>query len=1174
MKGNTVNIVSKKLSGFFLALIIALGTVAVPVFSNDSLALETTGNATFDKFINDSRWTNGASWGYKGPEISSWSSVQCCAYVADFVKYCYNEDRPFRDQYEYHNANNISAGDVIRMGSEAIYPYRTHYIVVLKRSGNSLYTAEGNWGERVRIGWNYTILDANRIDGISYKFADGAAYHYGSPVNNGGGTSLPTKKYEPASDFYAFIVRPDVWKAIDSNSSNNVQITTSSNSDAESACMWRFEKQDTGAYAIFNQKNGYCLDASGGGTSNGTNVITYKEYVGGKNQQWLLYDSGAGTVIKSANCDLVLDCSGGYSSPGTNIQIWEYNGTQAQRFNVYVVAKRYDLPSEQAYAYLIRHTPWLHLENSANANVQIAASGNDSMDPKQVWQFTHQPDGSYMIDSAYRSGYVSIYMAADASLSNGANVLTADYSSIKPANNTHWYVYKLQEEYGANLIFRVKNREQVLNCTGSSRSSNVTVTSFNLAQGQKFSVWFLSQDNRVYSRPGNPNAPTVTAPSSALAGADINISWTSSPLKNADFDTRAYRVEILDADGKIVNSVTTTSLSVTRKIETAGTYSIRVRAINTEYPGDSISSVSAVKTVAVSNPVKALTSSMISSVPDQVYIGSALTPAVTVKDGTATLKSGTDYTVAYSDNVNAGEGVITVTGKGSYTGTVTVKFKIVKATYTVTLSRVVNGNATLSKTTACEGDEIVVSYSPNTGFFFDCIKVNGSAISGNKFKMPAKNTTVEVLFKDPTFKLSTNVTGEGTVTLSKNFASAGEEITVTAVPAEGYRLESIEVNGSAIEGNKFTMPFKNCTVDVTFKKTDAHNLTKVPAKSATCTAAGNTAYYVCEDPDCGCKKFYSDKEGTVEISAEDTVVPATGHKLEKVSTVAATCTSEGKAAHWKCSKCNKLFLDSEGKTEVTSENLVIDALGHDKEHLEHHKAVKETHLKDGNIEFYVCPGCGKLFADSDCKNEIQLKDTIIPRKGAAELGEVATVDGLKYMVTLPFTDGSGTVSLCGVETSAEYVSVPETVEIKDAVYTVNRISSKAFYGDKTVKSVYIGSTVVNIDASAFCGCSNLIRVSGGENLKTIGANAFSHCTKLKTFVISSKVLSKIGPTCFYKDSKLKTIYIRNTTKLTKAGVKKSLKGSSVKKIKVKKSKVSAYKKYFKKSVSGKSVKVR
>ncbi|MCB6994430.1 hypothetical protein LI177_13165 [bacterium 210820-DFI.6.37] len=71
-------------------------------------------------------------------------------------------------------------------------------------------------------------------------------------------------------------------------------------------------------------------------------------------------------------------------------------------------------------------------------------------------------------------------------------------------------------------------------------------------------------------------------------------------------------------------------------------------------------------------------------VPAQTYTGKALTPAVTVKDGSKTLKNGTDYTVTYSNNVNAGTGKVTITGKGNYTGSVTKTFTIAKAKQTIT----------------------------------------------------------------------------------------------------------------------------------------------------------------------------------------------------------------------------------------------------------------------------------------------------------------------------------------------------------------------------------------------------------------------------------------------------------------------------------------------------------
>ena len=58
------------------------------------------------------------------------------------------------------------------------------------------------------------------------------------------------------------------------------------------------------------------------------------------------------------------------------------------------------------------------------------------------------------------------------------------------------------------------------------------------------------------------------------------------------------------------------------------------------------------------------------------YDGKAKTPSITVKVGENVLVEGTDYTVAYSNNVNSGIASVTVTGIGNYTGTIKKEFKI------------------------------------------------------------------------------------------------------------------------------------------------------------------------------------------------------------------------------------------------------------------------------------------------------------------------------------------------------------------------------------------------------------------------------------------------------------------------------------------------------------------
>ena len=58
------------------------------------------------------------------------------------------------------------------------------------------------------------------------------------------------------------------------------------------------------------------------------------------------------------------------------------------------------------------------------------------------------------------------------------------------------------------------------------------------------------------------------------------------------------------------------------------------------------------------------------------YNGVPRTPAAILTDNGKTLKKGTDYTVSYKDNINAGTAKVIIKGKGKYTGTVTKTFTI------------------------------------------------------------------------------------------------------------------------------------------------------------------------------------------------------------------------------------------------------------------------------------------------------------------------------------------------------------------------------------------------------------------------------------------------------------------------------------------------------------------
>ena len=66
----------------------------------------------------------------------------------------------------------------------------------------------------------------------------------------------------------------------------------------------------------------------------------------------------------------------------------------------------------------------------------------------------------------------------------------------------------------------------------------------------------------------------------------------------------------------------------------------------------------------------------VAAIGDQTYTGSAISPAVTVKNQNQLLVLGTDYSVEYGQNTDAGTANVKVTGMGAYTGSVNTTFTI------------------------------------------------------------------------------------------------------------------------------------------------------------------------------------------------------------------------------------------------------------------------------------------------------------------------------------------------------------------------------------------------------------------------------------------------------------------------------------------------------------------
>ena len=115
------------------------------------------------------------------------------------------------------------------------------------------------------------------------------------------------------------------------------------------------------------------------------------------------------------------------------------------------------------------------------------------------------------------------------------------------------------------------------------------------------------------------------------------------------------------------------------------------------------------------------------------------------------------------------------------------------------------------------------------------------------------------------------------------------------------------------------------TCDQPYGELGAHKLTKTDAKAATCTEAGNEAYWTCS----GCGKYFSDENGINEIEKDSWVLKTLGHDMTKTDAKAATCTEDGNNEYYTCSRCGGVFKDEAGTQATTVEAEMLKKLGHD-----------------------------------------------------------------------------------------------------------------------------------------------------------------------------------------------------------------------------------------------------
>ena len=312
------------------------------------------------------------------------------------------------------------------------------------------------------------------------------------------------------------------------------------------------------------------------------------------------------------------------------------------------------------------------------------------------------------------------------------------------------------------------NSVTITNCLEVGTYTNVT--NFHPMAAVEDSKVTVTKGYYVHPKSGSPNGNCTQGTQVFTITTDgyCDISATAATsYGGTDYFTAGTEVTLSHNDregytftGYTVKDANDIDVNVT---ETSGVYSFQMPAKN-------------VSVTAHFRKLLSHTDIAVTDIPTQTYDGTALTPQVTVTDGGSPMTLGTDYTVSYENNTNAGTATVTITGTGNYDGTTTKTFTIDKATI----------NPTVSITGWTYGDTPnapSVTGNPGNGAVTYQYRLNANGAPGYSDAVP---TNVGYYSVKATIAETANYK-DGTATAT--FAIAQKPVTITGLSVENKEYD-------------------------------------------------------------------------------------------------------------------------------------------------------------------------------------------------------------------------------------------------------------------------------------------------------------------------------------------------------------------------------------------------
>ena len=430
-------------------------------------------------------------------------------------------------------------------------------------------------------------------------------------------------------------------------------------------------------------------------------------------------------IVNNKYRDRVVDVYGSSTEDGANVLLYQKGDVTNQQFTI----ERND---DSSYTIVAEHSgkaievPGASRENGASIK-QCARNGSDA----QRWYAWKTDDGSWMFRNKATGYLLSIYQETSESIIdvrqssynyNGLvdwqewileevdgrpSIALADCgeirnhretgSAIEPKPNLKYNGEKLVE--GEDYTLSYSNNVEVgtanVRIEGINGYRGARTETFGIVPGADLATWVDVLPSRTtftydgtpktlsFFKPGKPwmsDLPYPTQEPESQLGVDFTVSYENN-----------------------VNAGTATCTMTGTSKRLYGTRTIEFTIVPADISG-----------------------AIVSEIPDQTHMFTELRPLPTVTLNGRTLNSGSDYTLSYKNNIDVGTATITITGKGNYTGTKDVTFRIEPkiSISTTTVSGITDQFYTGSRlepavtvkvdnTTLIAGTDYIVTYANN-----------------------------------------------------------------------------------------------------------------------------------------------------------------------------------------------------------------------------------------------------------------------------------------------------------------------------------------------------------------------------------------------------------------------------------------------------------------------------